>query len=91
LPLMFWFFIAQSPDSTFAKVLSVIPFTVPMVMMLRIAIQTPPGIEIVISIVIMLVSIVACLGVATKVFRTGILMYGKRPGLREIARWVRYK
>jgi ABC-2 type transport system permease protein len=91
LPLMFWFFIAQSPDSTFAKVLSVIPFTVPMVMMLRIAIQTPPGIEIVISIVIMLVSIVACLGVATKVFRTGILMYGKRPGLKEIARWVRYK
>ncbi len=91
LPLMFWFFIAQSPDSTFAKVLSVIPFTVPMVMMLRIAIQTPQGIEIVISIVIMLVSIVACLGVATKVFRTGILMYGKRPGLREITRWIWYK
>jgi len=91
LPLMVWFYIAQRPDSTFSRVLSVIPFTVPMIMMLRIAIQTPSGIEIIISIVIMLVSIHICLWAATRVFRTGILMYGKKPRLREIVRWVRYK
>jgi len=91
LPLMVWFNIAQRPDSTFARVLSVIPFTVPMIMMLRIAIQTPPAPEIIISIVIMLISIHICLWAATKVFRTGVLMYGKKPGLREIIRWVKYK
>ncbi len=91
LPLMVWFYIAQQPDSTFARVLSVIPFTIPMIMMLRIAIQTPPASQIVISIVIMLVSMHVCFMAATKVFRTGILMYGKRPSLREMLRWVRYK
>jgi len=91
LPLMVWFYIAQRPDSTFSRVLSVIPFTVPMIMMLRIAIQFPPAPQIVISIIVMLISIVICLGAATKVFRTGILMYGKRPSLKEIARWVRYR
>ncbi|NQT84937.1 ABC transporter permease [bacterium] len=91
LPLMVWFNIAQSPDSTFSRVLSVIPFTVPMIMMLRIAIQTPPASQIIISIIVMLVSIHVCLLAATKVFRTGILMYGKKPRLREIVRWVRYK
>jgi ABC-2 type transport system permease protein len=91
LPLMVWFYIAQRPDSTFSRVLSVIPFTVPMIMMLRIAIQTPPASQILISILVMLISIYVCLRASTRVFRTGILMYGKRPGLREIARWLRYK
>jgi ABC-2 type transport system permease protein len=90
-PLMVWFYIAQRPDSTFSRVLSVIPFTVPMIMMLRIAIQTPPASQIVISIVVMLISIYVCLRASTRVFRTGILMYGKRPGLKEILRWGRYK
>ncbi len=91
LPLMVWFYIAQRPDSTFARALSVIPFTVPMIMMLRIAIQTPAASQIVVSIIVMLISIWVCLRASTRVFRTGILMYGKRPGLKEILRWVRYK
>ncbi len=91
LPLMVWFYIAQRPDSTFSRVLSVIPFTVPMIMMLRIAIQTPATSQIVISVIVMLISIWVCLQASTRVFRTGILMYGKRPSLKEIARWVRYK
>ena len=90
-PLMVWFYIAQRPDSTFSRVLSVIPFTVPMIMMLRIAIQTPAASQIVISIIVMLISIWVCLRASTRVFRTGILMYGKRPGVKEILRWVRYR
>ena len=46
---------------------------------------------VVLSIIIMLVSIGVAVWAATKIFRTGILMYGKRPGLKEIAKWVRYK
>jgi len=91
IPLVVWFYIAQRPDGTLAKILSVIPFTVPMVMMLRIALQMPPAAEIALSIVIMLVSIPVALWAATRIFRTGILMYGKRPRLKEIVRWVRYK
>jgi len=90
-PLMVWFYIAQRPDSTFSRVLSVIPFTVPMIMMLRIAIQTPPASQIMTSIIVMLISIWACLRASTRVFRTGVLMYGKRPSLKEILRWVRYR
>ena len=91
LPFMVWAYIAQRPDGAFSRVLSVIPFTIPMIMMLRIAIQTPPASQIVISILVMLVSIYLCLRASTRVFRTGILMYGKRPGLKEMLRWVRYR
>lgn len=91
VPMVVWFYIAQRPDGALARALSVIPFTVPMVMMLRIALQMPPAAEIALSIVIMLVSIPIAMWAATKIFRTGILMYGKRPRLKEIVKWVRYR
>ena len=91
IPLVVWFYIAAHPDGNLGRTLSVIPFTAPMAMMLRIAVQVPPRTEIALSVAIMLLSIGVAAWAATKIFRTGILMYGKRPRLREIVKWVRYK
>ena len=91
-PMMIWMQFAQNPDGWPAVALSVFPPTAPMVMMLRIAVR--PGLplfQIAASILLLAVSVPTALWAAAKIFRTGILMYGKPPTLRELLRWVRYK
>ncbi|MFC1782835.1 ABC transporter permease [Planctomycetota bacterium] len=89
-PMMTWFILAQNPNGTLAVVFSFIPPITPMIMMLRIAASDElPLLHILATIVLMLVSVPVVMWMAGKVFRTGILMYGKRPGLREILRWCK--
>lgn len=77
------------PNSSFAVTLSLVPFSAPVVMPVRWAAGTlPPG-EIVLSLAILAVSIVAVTWVAARIYRVGMLMTGKRPSIRELARWVR--
>ncbi|HMA77307.1 MAG TPA: ABC transporter permease [Candidatus Krumholzibacteriaceae bacterium] len=85
IPMM----IIQNPDGTFATVISMIPFFTPIVMFMRINVLTPPAWQIALSILIMLGSIYIAGQVAAKIFRIGILMYGKRPDAREILKWIR--
>ena len=93
LPLIFTIvipmLIIQRPDGMFATVISLIPFFTPVVMFMRINVLMPPVWQIALSIVIMIVSIWAVGRLSAKVFRTGILMYGKKPDAREILRWLR--
>jgi len=90
LPLISWFKLVQSPDGTFARVLSFIPPVTPLVMILRLSASSNVWIvEILASIVLLIVAVLATIWASAKVFRTGILMYGKRPGLREICRWIK--
>lgn len=82
--------VVNEPNSVLAVVLSLVPFTSPMVMMTRI----PFGIaswEIVVSLLLLYVSFVGMVWVAAKIYRVGIFMYGKKPTLRELIRWARYK
>ena len=89
LPMMTWFNLAQHPDSTLARALSFTPPLTPMVMILRLsASHHLPAIEIAGSIAVLAASVPAAMWAAAKVFRTGVLLYGKRPGLGEIFRWV---
>ena len=81
--------IMQNPDGAFATVVSLIPFFAPIVMFMRINILTPPAWQIALSIAFLIVGIYIAGMVAAKIFRVGILMYGKRPDLREIARWLK--
>ncbi len=91
LPLLSWFKLVQEPDGLLARALSFIPPLTPLVMMLRIsASDNISKIEIVLSLVVLLAGVVVTMWAAAKIFRTGILMYGKRPGVREILRWVRH-
>ncbi len=85
IPLM----VIQNPDGGFATVVSLIPFFAPIVMFMRINVLTPPAWQIALSIAIMIASIIIAGILSAKIFRIGILMYGKRPEIKEIARWIR--
>jgi ABC-2 type transport system permease protein len=90
VPMMLWPYIAQSPHGAVAIALSFIPVTTPMIMILRIAaVPDLSRIEILASLVVLAASVPATMWAAAKIFRTGILMYGKPPSPREIVRWLR--
>ncbi len=90
VPLIMMGLVMRSPDSSTAVILSLVPFFTPILMFMRISIQTPPMLQIVSSIGIMLVTIAGIIWVSSKIYRVGILMYGKRPTLPELAKWLRY-
>ncbi|CAM4110032.1 ABC transporter permease [Paenibacillus alkaliterrae] len=73
-----------SPDSMLVKVSSFIPFFSPFVMMLRLGLADPPVWQVLTSIGILLVFIYAAVWVSAKIYRTGVLMYGKRPSWKEL-------
>ncbi|MCE5251241.1 ABC transporter permease [bacterium] len=90
VPMVAWFYIVQRPEGMLAVVLSFIPITTPMVMILRMAVRPDlPMIQIIGSIALLALSVPAVMWAASKVFRTGILMYGKQPSIKELFRWVR--
>ncbi|MFB0524272.1 MAG: ABC transporter permease [Phycisphaerae bacterium] len=90
IPLLAWFKLVQSPDGMLARVLSFLPPLTPMVMILRLFAGSDIWIvEIFASVGLLAAAVLATIWLAAKVFRTGILMYGKRPGLREVLRWMR--
>lgn len=82
--------IIKNPDSTMSRVVSLIPFCSPLLMNFRISIGNPQPWEIALSFVLMSITIAATLWVASRIYRVGILMYGKKPNLPEILRWLKY-
>lgn len=90
VPMMAWVKLAQDPNGTLARVLSFVPPLTPMVMVLRKTVDPRlSSFEVVASMVLLAASVPATMWIAAKVFRTGILMYGKRPRLFEIVKWIR--
>jgi ABC-2 type transport system permease protein len=90
VPIMMMFLVVQNPNSTVSVVLSLIPLFAPMLMLSRVVISEPAVWQVALCIVLLVASIYGVIVFSARVFRTGILMYGKRPGLREIFRWSRY-
>ena len=90
VPMMIFGLVMSNPNSTSSIVLSMVPFFAPTLMMLRIAAVNPPVWQVILSMVIMLVTIAGLLWLSAKIYRVGILMYGKRPNLAELGRWLRY-
>ena len=90
LPMLFLLNIIQNPNGVFAISLSMIPFFSPMTMLVRMALTDVAWYEIVLSILILIGSFLGCIWLAARIYRTGILMYGKKPTFKEIFRWVRY-
>ena len=90
LGMVFSMTILNDPDSTLAVVLSLIPFTSPEVMMARLPFEVPLW-QTALSLAILLASTVFMIWFAAKVYRVGIFMYGKKPNIRELIRWARYK
>jgi ABC-2 type transport system permease protein len=89
-PMFFFMQVINDPDGRLAVVTSLIPFFTPLVMMLRIALKTPPLWQLALGYALSLATIAGLVWVCARVYRVGILMYGKRPTLQELWRWVRY-
>ena len=91
IPFVMGIMVTQSPNSTVALVSSFIPFFTPTLMFMRITVSPPPLLQILSAIALSLGFIFFLAWLGAKIFRVGILMYGKKPSLKEIIRWLRYK
>jgi ABC-2 type transport system permease protein len=83
-------FVLNNPTGTLATVFSFIPFTAPVVMMVRIPFGIPWW-EVGVSAGMMIVGFIGTTWLAAKIYRTGILMYGKKPTYKELFKWLFYK
>ena len=82
--------VVRTPDSPLAKALSMFPLTSPIIMFVRITVAAPPIWQIALSICLLIATIYGMVWLCSRIYRVGILMYGKRPTLPEILKWIRY-
>ena len=95
LPLLFTYILSvsylfQAPDSVLAQWLSIIPLSAPVAMMVRIPFGVPVW-QLALSMVLMIGGFVFSTYVAARIYRVGILMYGKKTNFKELAKWFFYK
>jgi len=88
-PLWFTAFIIENPDHLVSQILTIFPVTAPVTVMIRLGLTEIPIWELAVSIGVLIVSIFGCFILAAKLFRTFLLMYGKRPNFKEIMRSFR--
>jgi ABC-2 type transport system permease protein len=92
MPLFFWIVVARDPNGPLATALSFVPFFTPFWMMLRISGATPPPAwQVPASLAVLALATWLAVRFAARVFRVGVLLYGKPPSIREIFRWMRVK
>jgi ABC-2 type transport system permease protein len=82
--------VIQNPNSSLAFWFSIIPLFSPIVMMVRVPFD-PPFWEVALSMGLLVLGFIGAVWMAAKIYRTGILMYGKKPSLKEIGKWLFYK
>ena len=94
VPLIFAYIastvVMQNPESSMGFWFSIIPFTSPIVMMVRMPFD-PPVFDVVLSMALLVAGFIATTWLAAKIYRTGILMYGKKVTYKELAKWITYK
>lgn len=81
--------ILLDPSSTFSRVMSWLPFSSPILMPLRMTMVQVSAVELAGTLAVLIAGCIASTWVAARIYRVGMLMYGKRPSFREMARWVR--
>ena len=82
--------IMTNPGSGLARTMSLLPFSAPILMPLRMTLIPVPWYEVAGSIAGVAIACLAAIWISARVYRVGLLMYGKKPSFREVARWVRY-
>jgi ABC-2 type transport system permease protein len=94
MPLIFCFVmlgpLLSAPDSTLARVLALFPPFTPLLMYFRVSLGHPAVWEVALSLVLTSASICGLIWVTSRIYRVGVLMYGKRPSVPEIFRWLKY-
>jgi len=81
--------ILLNPSSTLATTMSILPFSAPLMMPLRMTLITVPWYEIAGAILSVIAGCVLAIWVSARIYRVGLLMYGKRPTVKELVRWIR--
>lgn len=89
IPMLLFFGIVQNPNMAFIRLLGMIPPFTPSIMIMRVLLTETPISDIIISIIILIGSVIVAAKIASKIFNIGILMYGKKPSLNEVIRWIR--
>jgi ABC-2 type transport system permease protein len=89
-PILLILLLIEEPQGTLARIFSYVPFTAPTTMMFRTTLDPKgtPTLDIAGSIAVLAISTIVALRVSARLYRAGLLLYGKRPGLREICRWL---
>ncbi len=82
--------VMRAPDAPIAVWTSMVPFFAPVLMYMRIAVHPPPAWQIALSLALLVGTIAGMLVLCARIYRIGILMYGKRPTLPEIMKWLKY-
>lgn len=82
--------VAFAPQSTAAIVMSLLPISAPIVMPMRMSLAAVPAWQLAVSIIGMVLACLAAIWFSARIYRVGLLMYGKRPTLRELFKWLRY-
>jgi len=90
LSIMLLFPIAKNPEGPIAFWGSIIPFTSPVAMLARVPYGIPTW-ELLLSMFILIITTIGAIWVAAKIYRTGLLMYGKKVNFKELVKWLRYK
>jgi ABC-2 type transport system permease protein len=90
MPMLFLGRVAQDPDSSFSTITSLVPFFSPMLMPVRVAMSDVPAWEYFLSIALMFGTFMGLIWLSGRIYRVGILMYGKKASFSEMIKWVRY-
>jgi len=83
--------ILTQPESTLSRVLSLLPFSAPIVMPLRMTVAPVPALEVALALLSVSLGAVGSVWLASRIYRVGLLMYGKRPSIREVVKWIGQK
>jgi ABC-2 type transport system permease protein len=90
IPVLVMYPVINDPSSRMATVLSLIPMFTPLLMPLRIAVEMPPFWQLALAYLLTAGFVIAMVWFCSKIYRVGILMYGKKPTIKEIWKWTRY-
>ncbi|HAY35659.1 MAG: ABC transporter permease [Rhodothermales bacterium] len=82
--------VIEAPNSTLSVALSMFPFTAPIPMVVRVAMIDVPFWQVGLSFALLMASFVGAVWVSSRIYRIGILSYGKKPSLKEMIKWMRY-
>jgi len=90
IPVTVMYPVINDPNSTMATVLSLIPMFTPLLMPLRIAVDMPPAWQLALAYALTIGFVLGMIWICARIYRVGILMYGKKPTFAEIWKWTRY-
>jgi ABC-2 type transport system permease protein len=91
IPFILGIMVTQNPNSLPVVIASLFPLFSPTLMFMRIGVAIPSFFQILLSIILCILTIMFMAWLGAKIFRTGLLMYGKKPSIKEILKWIRYK